>query len=280
MLDRDTRANRNHKDSVFTALFGEKQNLLELYNAVTGKNYPEDTEIDIITLSNVLFMEQLNDICFVIDGRMVVLVEHQSSINENMCLRMLIYISREYEKITSSRNLYNEKRIKIPTPEFIVLYNGKDEFPDFKEMYLSDSFELMSEDCSLELVARVYNINKGRNAEMAGRSPTLDGYETFIAEIKGNLANKMSLPEAIRLAMRTCMSKNILLSFLKAHGSEVENMLITEWNTAEAIAVAKEEAFEDGIGKGMKKLLAYLKDGHSLEEAEKAFDLPTNHSLS
>jgi len=251
MLDKDTRANRNHKDSVFTALFGEKQNLLELYNAVTGKNYPEDTEIDIITLSNVLFMEQLNDICFVIDGRMVVLVEHQSSINENMCLRMLIYISREYEKITSSRDLYREKMIKIPTPEFIVLYNGKDEFPDFKEMWLSDSFELRNEDCSLELVARVYNINKGRNAEMAGRSPTLDGYETFIAEIKGNLANKMSLPEAIRLAMKTCISKNILLSFLKAHGSEVENMLITEWNTADALAVRYEEGVETGIVKGI-----------------------------
>jgi len=80
---------------------------------------------------------------------------------------MLIYISREYEKITESRDLYREKMIEIPTPEFIVLYNGKDEFPDFKEMLLSDSFKLKSEDCSLELVAKVYNINKGRNAEMA-----------------------------------------------------------------------------------------------------------------
>jgi len=33
--------NRKHKDSVFTKLFGEKSNLLELYNAVSGKNYPE-----------------------------------------------------------------------------------------------------------------------------------------------------------------------------------------------------------------------------------------------
>ncbi len=163
----ETKTNRNHKDSVFTKLFGEKHNLLELYNAVSGKNYPESTEIKIITLSNVLFMEQLNDICFVIDGKLVVLVEHQSSINENMCLRMLIYISREYEKITNSRDLYREKRLKIPTPEFIVLYNGKDEFPDYKEMRLSDSFEIKNETCFLELVAKVYNINKGRNMEMA-----------------------------------------------------------------------------------------------------------------
>jgi len=258
----EIKANRNHKDSVFTALFGEKRNLLELYNAVTGKNYPEGTEIDIITLSNVLFMEQLNDICFVIDGRMVVLVEHQSSINENMCLRMLIYISREYEKITESRDLYKEKMIKIPTPEFIVLYNGKDEFPDFKEMRLSNSFELRSEACSLELVARVYNINKGRNVEMANRSSILDGYETFIAEIKSNLANKISLPEAIKLAIKTCMRKKILVSFLKEHGSEVENMLLTEWNTADALAVR----YEEGLEEKSKEILGLINKGYSLAE--------------
>ncbi|MDR2579576.1 MAG: Rpn family recombination-promoting nuclease/putative transposase, partial [Fibromonadaceae bacterium] len=119
------KANRKHKDSVFTKLFGEKSNLLELYNAISGRNYPESTKIEIITLSDALYMEQLNDICFVIDGRMVVLIEHQSTINENMPVRMLVYIAREYEYLTHSKDLYREKRIKIPAPEFIMLYNGK-----------------------------------------------------------------------------------------------------------------------------------------------------------
>jgi predicted transposase/invertase (TIGR01784 family) len=276
MLDSETKANRNHKDSVFTKLFSEKSNLLELCNAVSGNNYPESTEIKIITLSNVLFMEKINDICFVIDGRLVVLVEHQSTINENMCLRMLIYISREYEKITNSRDLYREKMIKIPTPEFIVLYNGKEEFPDYKEMRLSDSFEIRNDTCFLELVAKVYNINKGRNADIASRSPVLSGYEEFVAEIKENL-KAVNLAEAIRLAIKTCMSKNILVYFLREHGSEVENMLITEWNWDDALAVAREEALERGMEKGvaigeargMEKILTYLRQGHSIDEAEK-----------
>ncbi len=46
--------NRDFKDSVFTLLFSEKDKLLELYNAVSGKNLPQSTEIEIITLSNVL----------------------------------------------------------------------------------------------------------------------------------------------------------------------------------------------------------------------------------
>jgi ATP-dependent Lon protease len=184
---------------------------------------------------------------------------------------MLIYISREYEKITNSRDLYREKKIKIPTPEFIVLYNGKEEFPDYKEMRLSDSYEIKNDTCFLELVAKVYNINKGRNADIANRSPVLSGYEEFIAEIKENL-NSMNLAEAIRLAIKTCLSKNILVYFLREHGSEVENMLITEWNTEEAIAVAREEAWEEGVDIGRKmerkELFALWESGVSLAEAK------------
>jgi len=272
----DVNANRTHKNSVFTELFSEKSNLLELYNAVSGKNYPEDTEIRIITLSNVLYMKQYNDICFVIDGKLVVLIEHQSTINENMCLRMLLYIAREYEKITSRKDLYKKKMVKIPVPEFIVLYNGKDEFPDFKEMRLSDSFEVRSEDCFLELVAKVYNVNKGRNVEMANKSPTLNGYEIFIAEIKENM-KKVSLSEAIRLAIKTCMKKNILLSFLREHGSEVENMLLTEWNMDEAIAVAKEEAWEDCTIQNAKNMLA---DGIELARVARITKLPEEQIMT
>jgi len=245
---------------------------LELYNAVSGKNYPENTEIKIITLSNVLFMEKINDICFVIDGKMVVLIEHQSTINENMCLRMLIYASSEYVKITDSKDLYRKKMIKLPTPEFIVLYNGKEEFPDYKEMRLSDSFEIKNETCYLELVAKVYNINKGRNAEMASRSPVLSGYEEFIAEIKSNLGSSMNLAEAIKLAIKTCLSKNILVSFLREHGAEVLNMIFTEWNWDDAIAVAKEEAYEKTWEKAQKRekeLFALWESGVPLAEAKK-----------
>jgi len=256
MLDLETKANRNHKDSVFTKLFSEKSNLLELYNAVSGKNYPESTKIKIITLLNVLFMGQINDICFVIDGKMVVLVEHQSTINENMCLRMLIYVSGEYGKITNSKDLYRKKIIKIPTPEFIVLYNGKEEFPDYKEMRLSDSFEIKNDTCFLELVAKVYNINKGRNAEMASRSPVLSGYEEFIAEIKSNLGSSMNLAEAIKVAIKTCLNKNILVDFLREHGSEVENMIFGEWNWNDALAVEKEEGIDIGITRTAKNMLA------------------------
>ena len=90
--------NQQYKSSVFSLLFGDKEKLLELYNAIEGTNYSPETEIEINTLERVLYMGRYNDISFTIGGKYVVLFEHQSSINENMALRALIYIGRIYEK--------------------------------------------------------------------------------------------------------------------------------------------------------------------------------------
>jgi hypothetical protein len=152
----------------------------------------------------------------------------------------------------------------IPSPEFIVLYNGDKKFPDYKELKLSDSYHFKTPDLYLELVVKVYNINKGHNADMVGRSSVLSGYEEFIAEIKDNLKS-MDLREAIKLAVKTCISKNILVSFLERHSSEVLNMLIRgEWNMDEAIEVWKEEAQEEKC----EEILDLIKKGYTLADIE------------
>jgi len=277
MLDLEFNASRKHKNNVFNLLFSEPQATIELYNAVTGKNYPPDTKVEIVTLSDALFNGQLNDVAFVLDGKLVVLMEHQSSLNNNMPLRMFIYMGREYEMITGGKDLYKEKLIEIPAPEFIVLYNGKEEFPDFKEFRLSDSYKIKDGNPNLELIAKVYNINKGRNADIIDKSPVLKGYSELVAEVNKN-RETMKLADAIIAAVKNCMERGILVYFLKRHGSEVLNMLFTEWNLEDAIAVRCEEAREEASEKTWEKaqkerdeLFAYLRQGHSLEEAEKTF---------
>ena len=275
-----TKTNRNYKNSVFTLLFSEKEKLLELYNAVSGQNYPESTEIEIITLSDVLFMEQLNDIAFVLDDKLVVLIEHQSTVNENMPLRMLQYMAREYQKITDKRDLYKKQLVKIPTPEFIVLYNGKEEFPDFKELKLSDAFKCKRENYLLELTVQVYNINKGRNAGIAERSPALNGYSELVAEVNKNSNTGMNREEAIKAAIKACMSKNILLYFFEKHSYEVENMLLTGWNLKDALEVEREEGIEIGEARGEARrqkerdeLFSLWESGVSLSEAKQKLGL-------
>lgn len=41
---------RTYKDSVFVTIFHDKSKLIELYNALFGTNYDENTPIDIVTI--------------------------------------------------------------------------------------------------------------------------------------------------------------------------------------------------------------------------------------
>ena len=54
-----------------------------------------------------------------------------------------------------------------------------------------------------------------------------------------------------------CIRNNIMKEFLELHGSEVSNMLLSEWNMDEALEVAKEEgmeeAFADGVEYGLEQ---------------------------
>jgi hypothetical protein len=216
------KANREYKDSVFTLLFKDKKRLLELYNAVNGTSFTNEDDVEINTLQNALFMGMINDISFTIAGILVVLVEHQSTINPNMPLRLLLYMARIYEKIIDNRQLYSSKKISVPRPEFIVLYNGQEDFPAVKVLKLSDLFKeaRIYDKVELELEVTVYNINKGVNPAIEERSPTLDGYAGLVAKARENEDAGMDRNEAVKEAVRFCKAKGILADFLKKHGSE------------------------------------------------------------
>ncbi|MDR2966158.1 MAG: Rpn family recombination-promoting nuclease/putative transposase, partial [Treponema sp.] len=90
-----------------------------MYSAIEGVELPPDIPIDINTLSNVLYKGKINDLSFFIDNRLIVLIEHQSTVNKNMPIRLLTYVSEIYNKIIGSKNVFQEKLIEIPLPEFI-----------------------------------------------------------------------------------------------------------------------------------------------------------------
>lgn len=278
-----SKINKKHKDTVFVSLFSDKKRLLELYNALEGTSYKDTNLININTLSGVLFLDRQNDISFTIGDKIVVLIEHQSSINENMPLRFLMYIARVYEKITEQKDIYKKDLIKIPEPEFIVLYNGIEKFPKEKILKLSDAFEKTGKRKmpQLDLHIRVVNINKGQNIEFEKKSKSLLGYSTFVAKIREFILLGYSQEEAGKMAIDFCIKNKILLNYLKEHGSEVVNMLFTEFNMEDALAVRYEEGFVKGErrgeargeARGMKKLLALWQKGVPLEKAKKQLRL-------
>ena len=251
------KANKKHKDSVFSTLFNDPDVLRELYSAIEGVTIPPEIPIDINTLSNVLIRGQINDVSFTIDNRLVVLCEHQSTISDNLPLRLLEYIGKVYEKIVKYERRFQRNLEKIPRPEFIVLYNGNDPFPDHQELRLSDAFMDVqglklseSNEPPLELIVNVYNINQGHNQEILKKSTTLDSYSVLISKIWEYRNSKFPLEEALELAIKYCIENDILKDYLKIHGSEVYSMLYGEYRLEDEIAVVKREAREDGFAEG------------------------------
>ena len=116
---------RNYKDSLFRMVFREKKELLVLYNAINGTAYEDPEELVVTTIEDVLYMGRKNDISFLIKDVMN-LYEHQSSVNPNMPLRGLIYISMLYQGYIEQNNLdiYSSTLLKLPTPKYLVFYNG------------------------------------------------------------------------------------------------------------------------------------------------------------
>ena len=251
------KTNKKFKNSVFAMLFNDPDLLRELYCALGGETLPPDTPVSINTLKNVLFMDFNNDISFEIGGKMVILVEHQSTINPNMAIRLLIYHTRVLEKKVKSDTLYSKSKISIPWPEFYVLYNGKENFPDEAILKLSYHYN-KPQDLGLnekpypllELEVKVININEGKNQKIAARCKKLSEYIIFMAKIRDFWKKYGDLEKAIKMAIKYCQKNDILNEFLEVHGSEVLNMILTEWNTEDAIAYAREEAREEGHVKG------------------------------
>jgi hypothetical protein len=261
-------ANSKYKNSVFTKLFSDKTKLRRLYNALTGSSYGSGTPLVINTLQDVLYMNRLNDISFVLDNILVILIEHQSTINLNMPLRFLLYIARLYEKILDTEGLYRETRIKIEKPEFIVLYNGLKPMPDHMTLKLSDAFKAESREAPiLELVVKVYNVNKGHNDGILKKSGDLREYTQFIDMMREN-GKTLPREEAAKLTIRSCIKQGILIKFLKEHASEVQNMLLAEWDWDAAKQVWQEEAKEKGLDMGIEKTLSLIRQGYTPEQVE------------
>jgi hypothetical protein len=237
--------NIKYKDSVFSSLFSDPNALRELYCAIEGIPLDTGAVIKVNTLKDVLYMEQYNDISFTVDDKLVILIEHQSTINPNLPLRLLLYAGRLYEKLIERKAMYREKLVKIPRPRFICLYNGTASYPARAVLRLADAYEAVSGmPPALDLEVEVLNINKGCNPELEKQSLTLGGYAVFVDQVRER-RKTLPLEKAMKEAIDYCIGHGILRQFLESNGSEVVNMLLSEWNIDEAKEVWQEEARED-----------------------------------
>ena len=244
-----TKVQRNYKDTVSRMLFREPENALSLYNALNGTNYADASQITFNMLDNAIYMGMQNDISFLIMNE-VNLYEHQSTYNLNMPLRDLFYVAELLQVYVKDQSLYSSKLIKLPTPHFVVFYNGVESKPERRILRLSVAFEVPTKDPELELKVTILNINPRMNEDLKEKCPVLKQYTQYVEQVRCNSMN-MSLEQAVEEAIEYCIQHNILKEFLSKQKAEVIKMSIFEYDEEREIELIRRDEREIGkeIGK-------------------------------
>ena len=244
---------RNYRDTLFRMLYRDKKRLLSLFNAVNGTHYDNPDDLTITTLEGVLYLGMKNDVSCIID-MMMQLYEHQSTVNPNMPLRNLFYVSDLLQKYIYEEGLdiYSRKQIKIPTPKFVVFYNGDEEQPERKEIRLSKAFSANTGETNMELVVLQININKGQNEELKAACKTLQEYAEFTERAREH-RKEMELEDAIRTTIDECIRDGILKDFLLKNKAEVYHMCLYEFDVELHERVLREEEREEGRLEGRRE---------------------------
>ena len=240
--------NRIYKDRLYKVIFNDKSELLKLYNAINGTHYDDPAMLTITTLDNAIYMTMENDLSFIIDMRLA-LYEQQSTVNPNLPLRFLMYITDIYSAYTKDMNIYGSKKVQIPLPSFVIFYNGVKSQPDRTEFLLSELFHPTTDQPALELKAVMLNINKGHNQELMNACHTLRDYSEYVARIRTYSA-EMPLTDAVEKAITECIHENILRDFLLKNRAEAKAMSIYEYDEEKTLRMFREEGYEDGERNG------------------------------
>lgn len=282
------KANQKIKSGVFADLFCDdekdgKKNFLSLYNAIHGTNLTlECAKLERKRIPQALYKTFDTDISVLVNGRLFVLIEHQSTPNENIPLRCLEYYVHLLYGIVPAEFRYREPMYKIPAPEFYVFYNGNRKQKEERErtMRLSDAFIEPQDEPACEVKVKFANIGgtDGKNLPIVQNCAIMRQYCEFMEIIArrrsalGTYPPDEELIECYEKAISEAISKGILADYLSRKATEVRNMFVGEYDYDMDIKVHEEVAREQKAVEDAKKLLA---DGkYTAEEISGLLGIP------
>lgn len=259
---------RNHKDTLFRMIFSTRENLLSLYNAVNHSHYTDASELEIVTLKNAVYMNMKNDQAFLLDMQLN-LYEHQSTWNPNMPLRFLMYVSKEYQMLVRNQTLYASALVKVPTPHFVVFYNGETEQEAETILRLSHSFQQKTDKPELELMVRVLNINLDKKQEVLEACQLLKEYMLLVNKIRRYTDEYKDINQAVEQAVTECIEENILADFLRKNRAEAIEMCIFEYDDKREKELIRKAEYAEGMKEGER----IGREAGKKEEAERIFNI-------
>lgn len=138
-------------------------------------------------------------------------------------------------------NIYSSELLPLPTPRFVVFYNGDDTIPERSILKLSDSFEGKANDGCLEVEALLLDVNIGKNLELMKSCRYLQDYATFVGKVKEYRAQYTDLDTAIDHAIDYSIRHDIMKELLLKHRAEVARLIFREFDEAEYMRLVEKE---------------------------------------
>lgn len=254
----------DYKDRLFRMIFNDKEKLLELYNAMNRSDYTDASELQVVTLENAIYLSMKNDVAYVLHDELS-LYEQQSTKNANMPLRCLFYASDTYSILVKDKNLYGTKMLPLPSPTFVVFYNGKQKMDEEGELRLSDAFVKKQEIPNLEVIVKVKNINMGNSRELFEKCRPMRDYMIFVDKVR-RYSQEQPLEDAVERTIRECMEEDVMADFLKRNRAEVVKMCLYEYDEERQREFDREEGREEGRQELLEEQIrANVKKGYSKE---------------
>jgi hypothetical protein len=231
------------KDSVFRDLFGTRKYALQLYKAI----HPEDadvTEDDIsnVTIDNILTDQQYNDLGMMVRGTLLVLLEAQSTWSVNIIIRILLYLAYTWNRYIedTKQNRYGSVKLKLPKPEFYVIYTGgQKKVPEW--IHLSKEF-FREDGTFLEMNVRIFCGNGGEDII----SQYVEFTNVYTEQIKIYGRTRKAVMETIQI----CWNRNILKEYLESREKEVIDIMMALFDQEKALEQYMEQFGNEREQKG------------------------------
>lgn len=169
--------------------------------------------------------------------------------------RGFLYFARLYEAYLSRHrfNVYSHKQIPLPTPQYLVFYNGTEDAPEKQEYRLSDAFLKKDTSNRFEWTATMLNINAGHNQELMDHCQALNEYAAFIQNVRDFQNQYQNLDLAINEAVKQAENSPCLGEFFRKNRAEVSHMILTEFDEEAFAKTMREEGREEGRKEGREK---------------------------
>lgn len=243
--------NRTYKDVLFDKIFSDKKAILELYNAIAQTEYQDESVVSVNTIKRAVFLGIENDKSFIIDD-ILNIYEHQSTVNPNMPVRGLMYLSELYRQFIYENRLdiYGSKQVSLPQPVYIVFYNGEKKQPERQIISLRSAFNkdssILNDFDFLDFKAVMLNINYGYNKVLMERCKPLKEYAIFVDTIRKYLKTENEPAIAAKKAVEECIEQGILSDILLKEKGVIEDMITVCYD--EEIHKMREAEYNQELG--------------------------------